>query len=62
MEITIKFTNECYRSTEYYLRNRYGSKANLTKLAKVAILREAANEAQRELDTFEDKVIYPSHK
>jgi hypothetical protein len=49
MEIKIKFTNDSARRTEYYLRRRYKSKANLEKLAKVAILTEAANEAKIEL-------------
>ncbi len=49
MEITIKFTNEAARRTEYFLRRRYKSKARLDKLAKVAILTEAANEAKRDI-------------
>jgi hypothetical protein len=49
MQITIKFTGESARRTEYFLQRRYKSKAKLEKLAKVAILREAANEAQKEL-------------
>ena len=49
MEITIKFTTESARRTEYYLRKRYKSKAKLPKLAKLAILTEAANEAKLEL-------------
>ena len=48
MEITIKFTNESARRTEYYLRKRYKSKSRLAKLAKLAILTEAANEAKKE--------------
>ena len=32
------------------MRKRYKSKANLEKLVKVAITREVANEAQREID------------
>ncbi len=50
MEITIKFTDGTARRTEYFLRRRYKSKAKLEKLAKVAILREAANEAKVELE------------
>ena len=49
MEIVIKFTSESARRTEYFLRRRYKSKAKLDKLAKVAILNEAANEAQKEI-------------
>ena len=50
MEITIKFTNETARITEYLLRRRYNSKAKLAELAKVAILNEAALEAQKDLE------------
>lgn len=50
MQIVIKFTDDAARRNEYYLRRRYKSKASLEKLAKVAILREVANEAQKELD------------
>ncbi len=50
MQITIKFTNEDARRTEYFLRRRYKSKAKLEKLAKVAILREAAQEAQKDTE------------
>ena len=53
MEITIKFTSTSARRTEYYLRKRYKSKASLEKLAKLAILTEAANEAKKELSELE---------
>ena len=56
MQITIKFTNESARQTEYYLRKRYKSKAKLTALAKLAILTEAANEAKKELELEEAKL------
>ena len=49
MQIILKFTNTSARRTEYYLRRRYNSKAKLEKLAKLAILTEASNEAQKEL-------------
>ena len=49
VEIIIKFTNESARRTEYFLQRRYKSKAKLDKLAKVAILTEAANEAQKDV-------------
>ncbi len=48
MQIVIKFTDESARRTEYFLRKRYNSKAKLEKLAKLAILTEAANEAKKE--------------
>ena len=50
MQITIKFTNETARHTECFLQRRYKSKAKLEKLAKVAILREAAQEAQKDIE------------
>ena len=50
MEITIKFRNTDARHTEYFLQRRYKSKAKLEKLAKVAILREAAQEAQKDIE------------
>jgi len=48
VKIVIKFTNEAARRTEYYLRKRYKSKAGFVKLAKLAILTEAALEADKE--------------
>jgi len=54
MRITIKFTDETARRTEYYLRRRYKSKAKLERLAKVAILREAGAEASIELKELEN--------
>lgn len=53
MEITIKFSKETARSTEYLLRRRYNSKAQLDKLAKVAILRAAADEARKDIEDIE---------
>lgn len=53
MQITIKFTNGSARRTEYFLQRRYKSKASLKKLAKVAILTEAASEAGIELKVAE---------
>ncbi len=50
MQITIKFTDASARRTEFYLRKRYKSKSSLEKLAKLAILTEAANEAKKELE------------
>ena len=50
MQIVLKFTDESARRTEYYLRRRYKSKAKLEKLAKIAILNEAAQEAKKELE------------
>lgn len=56
MQIVIKFRDDDARRTEYYLRRRYNSKASLEKLARVAILREAANEATIELKESESKL------
>lgn len=50
MQIIIKFTNETARRTEYFLQRRYKSKAKLEKLARVAILTEAAQEAQKDIE------------
>ena len=50
MEITLRFRNTDARSAEYYLQRRYKSKAKLNKLAKVAVLREAAQEAQKDIE------------
>ena len=55
MEITIRFTNTTARRTEYFLRRRYKSKANLVKLAKLAILTEAANEAKKDIEPEGEK-------
>ena len=55
IEITIKFTNEAARRTEYFLQLRYKSKAKLSKLAKVAILREAAQSAQSDLRRIDEE-------
>lgn len=49
MKITIKFTAEDAKRTEYFLRRRYKSKAGLAKLAKLAILTEAASEAGNDI-------------
>ncbi len=50
MEVTIKFTNASAKRTEWLLQRKYKSKANLEKLAKVAILREAAQEAMKDIE------------
>ncbi len=55
MKIMIAFNNDDARNTEYYLRRHYGSKASLEKLAKVAILDVAAEEAKKELAELETK-------
>ena len=49
MRIEIKFTQDTARTVEYFLRRRYKSKAALEKLARLAILREVADEATKEL-------------
>ena len=50
MQVVIKFTDARARSIQYSLRRRYKSKANLAKLIKVAIWREVADEAKKELE------------
>ena len=49
MEITLKFTDEVARRTEYFLQKRYRTRAKLAKLAKIAVLNEAAYQAKIEL-------------
>ena len=50
MQIILKFTNKTSSSSEYFLQRRYKSKAKLDRLAKVAILREAAQEAAKDIE------------
>jgi hypothetical protein len=49
MELVIKMSAADYRRTQYFLRRRYGSKAQLPRLARIAIVREAAAQALKEL-------------
>lgn len=56
MKIILTFNNTYARSAEYYLRKRYNSKANLERLARVAVAREVADEAKKELDAAEGKL------
>ena len=58
MRIELKFTESKARNTFYFLSMRYGSKMkyspeNFAKLAKVAALTEAANEAKVHLERLE---------
>ncbi len=50
MKITISFSLELAKMTEYNLRRYYGSKAELKDLAKVAILEISAAQAHKESD------------
>ncbi len=50
MEITLKFTNAHAHQIEYTLRQKYHSKAKLSKLAKLAILTEVATQAKKDLE------------
>lgn len=59
MKFEIGFTDSEARTIEFYLRRRYGSKANISKLAKLAIRREVADQAQRELDKAEGRPERP---
>lgn len=56
MILEIKFNNSYARSAEYYLQRRYGSKAKLARLVKVAITREVADEARKELEKTEKEL------
>lgn len=49
MEIVIKFRESDARITQLFLRKYYKSKANLNKLAKMAILEIAAKQANIDL-------------
>lgn len=54
MILTIKFRDATARSIEYNLRRKYHSKANLPALAKLAILKESAEQAN--LDSLRAKI------
>jgi len=49
MRIELAFREDDARAVTYYLQRRYKSKAQLAKLAMVAIRREVAKEAEAEL-------------
>lgn len=53
MELKIKYRSNTYRTNEYYLRKRYGSKANLPTLIKALVAKAVAEEAQKELDEIQ---------
>ncbi len=53
MRITLKFRDTDARTITYFLRRRYSSKADLEKLVMVAIRREVASEAEKELDELD---------
>ena len=50
MQITLKFRDTDARSVKYYLQKRHSSKVNMEKLCLLAIRREVAKEAKKELD------------
>lgn len=50
IDIKITLSNECARTTEYFLRKRYKSKASLNKLSKLAVLEISAIQAKRFLE------------
>lgn len=57
MKAEIRFTNEGAQRLRWLLRQRYQSKAELTKLAKVAIREIASQQAEKmlaELDFSEE--------
>lgn len=56
MEITLNFSREGAKRAEYFLRRRYKSKAGLKVLGKLAILTEAAAEADMELAEINEEV------
>lgn len=57
MRITLKFRDTDARTITYFLRRRYNSKADLEKLVMVAIRREVASEAEKELDELKTKGV-----
>jgi len=57
MRIILKFRDTDARTITYFLRCRYNSKADLQKLAMVAIRREVAREAEKELDELKTKGV-----
>ncbi len=56
MQITLKFRDNDARTVTYYLKRRYNARstAKLERLAMVAIRREVASEAQKELDELKE--------
>ena len=50
MQVILRFKNDDARYIKYFLRRRYKSKADLAKLAMVAIRHEVSSEAQIELN------------
>ena len=57
MKVEVRFTSEEARRLRWLLRQRYQSKAELTRLAKVAIREIATQQAERllvELDFSEE--------
>jgi hypothetical protein len=56
MKLIIVFRDDEARRLLYFLRNRYKSKAELLKLAKLAIRTEAANQAKLESDAAVEKL------
>lgn len=57
MQITLRFRTDDARTVTYYLRRRYDAKpkAKLEDLVMVAIRREVASEAQKELNELNPK-------
>jgi len=53
LEIKFTLSESTTRSTLYYLRQRYKSKAGLNALARLAVLTEAARQAKKELELEE---------
>mgnify|MGYP001612209004 CR=1 FL=1 len=56
MRIVLAFTDSHARSMEYFLRRRYDRKSKLAKLCRIAIFREVAAEAEKEMKEAEAKI------
>jgi len=54
MQVTIKFTAVNAKRAEYFLRQRYTSRAGLQQPVKVAVLEAVAAQAQKEMEIAED--------
>lgn len=52
--ITLNFANEDARRIEYFLRRKYGKdgRTNLTTLINIAVRKEVAEQAKKELERY----------
>jgi hypothetical protein len=50
MDVKIKFAAAQAKRVEYFLRQRYASRAGLQRLVKIAVLEAVAAQAQKEVE------------